>query len=97
MVNCNVVFGLVRLSLNWERNGDGRALAQFACDLDIAPVQENDLADDCQSEAGAAGLAGAGGIGAIEAVEDSGQGIGGDSGAVVGDFDQNASPFLASG
>jgi hypothetical protein len=42
--------------------------------------------DDGESESGAAAIPGAGGFDAIEAVEDAGQLIGGDAGALVGDF-----------
>ncbi len=67
---------------------DDGALAGGAGGPDAASVLGDDAAADGEAEAGAAHGAGVGGVALLEAVEDVFELVGGDSAALVFDFDE---------
>src|SRR5690606_1568134 len=70
-----------------QHDGEGRALAGCAADVDAPAVALRHVLDDGQPEAGAAGLARAAAIDAVEALGQARQVLGRDARAAVGDVE----------
>src|SRR6185437_7483900 len=76
-------------------DGEDRALAQLALDVECAAVVAHDVLDDGEAEPGAAQLARAGGIDAVEALGEPRQVLARDALAMVADGDGKRRRALA--
>ena len=68
-------------------------MAEGGADVDGAVVEEGDVFDDGEAEAGAAVFAGAVLVDAVEAFEEAGEVLGGDAAAAVGDGEDGVAVF----